>query len=250
LSLFAYLELDSSPRIIFRVKEKRDAQGMKIVSIKRVGSNSIFLSGLGSTSLCIGFMIGASSTPVVAVIVPVLFGLVTTSIGLFQNHDLKISSNESEASTLADGLAAKQKQAGLLLIVFSMFYMIGLGAGIGARVGEWHRIFTKSVKIDASSKRMFPWEGNIKEQPKSIENTLNWICLQEKLIEMGYTHEQVKNLYMTVLARDISVTNDALYSSCFGTPSSSEKTKKDDSSAQKQFESSKPSFPVLMPAPR
>lgn len=219
------------------------------MSTKRIGSNLIFLSGLGSTSLCIGFMIGASSTPVVAVIVPVLFGLVTTSIGLFQNHDLKISSNESEVSKLVDGLASKQKQAGLILIVFSMSYMIGLGSGIGARVGEWHRIFIKSTKIDASPKRLFPWEGNIKEQPKSIENTLNWICLQEKLIKMGYTHEQVKKLYMTSLSRDLSTTNDALYSSCFGTSSSSEKNVKDDSSAQKQFESSKPALPVLMPAP-
>lgn len=182
-------------------------------------SSVIFLSGVGLTTFCVSFMIGASSTPVVAIVVPTVFGLVTSSIGLLQNHLPKGEVNTHGEPDSSDGLGTKQRRVGSLLITFSVFYLLGLGTGIGARIGEWHRIFSRNTQISTFAKRTFPWEGTTTEQPKSVANTLNWICFQEKLIAMGYTLEQVKMLYSKSEDKNISSLNSSFYSNCFGVSS-------------------------------
>jgi hypothetical protein len=187
---------------------------------KRSNLNIVFLSGIGLIAFCIGFMIGVSSSPVLAVIFPSIFGLATTSIGLIQRKESKDTSIENIESQNTD---FNQKQIGLLLIIFSISYFLGLFMGVGTRIGEWHQVFYKAEKKE------FPWSNSKIKQPTTLANTLNWICLQEKLIEGGYKSEQIRKLYIDSQDTNFLPVSPSFYSNCFG---SSSDIKKDSSEPQ------------------
>jgi hypothetical protein len=187
---------------------------------KKNNSNIIFLSGIGLTASCIGFMIGVSSSPVVATIVPSIFALATAFIGLIQKKE---SQSESIQDIKFQDIEFNQKQVGLLLFVFSIAYFLGIILGIGTRIGEWHQVFYKPESKE------FPWNNSKKKQPTNIANTLSWICLQERLLEKGYKSDQIRKLYDDSHDTNFLPMNPIFYSNCFALPSD---TKKETSMSQ------------------
>lgn len=190
-----------------------------------------FLTGVGITAFCIGFMIGASSTPIVAVIVPTIFGLVTGSLGLLQEKKASEMTEFDKYNSFES--TTKKDEIGQFLILFSLSYMAGLGMGIAARVGEWQRVFLSKgngVDMVENPTKTFPWEGlyepgNMEKIGSNFADALNWICLQEKLLEIGYTPEQIKSLQQMPLrldAYDMYPGGNPFYMYCFGSSAASE----------------------------
>ncbi|MDD1780954.1 hypothetical protein LRP49_07030 [Enterovibrio sp. ZSDZ35] len=170
--------------------------------------NSIpLIIGLSITGLSVGYMVGGSATPVVSIVIPLIFGLVVTGFGLLQPYkalkDLPegIAGNQELAATLIDKMeqnaASVKRTLGTTLIFFSLFYLIGTLVGTTARTQQW---------FAPPKEPTFPWKT---EAPKNIKVALDWITLQSSLKSLGYSDEQIEQLYTIQLHELESARNDA-----------------------------------------
>jgi hypothetical protein len=163
-----------------------------------------FSLGMMLLSLLLGFMTGASSSPVAGVAITSVFGVAVTVLALFQRFSIEkkldlitlpSTSEEGEQadfSTALTNLANLEQQIhdslnsiGKFLILFVISFSFGIFIGSQVRVSEW-------PKQDTGAKK-FPW--TIKKAPKLAENALDWIVVQEQLLKLGYTEEQIRELY-------------------------------------------------------
>jgi hypothetical protein len=184
----------------------------------RHGQQTLWLGlGVGSIALVVGYMVGASSTPIVSVAVPAVFGLVITAVGFLRSTGIEekisalkktldraaIASNSaneaekvsSDPSTQIDSLLASVRQElsvtperlGKVLVFFTVFYIVGLSFGTYARIAQ---IFSPPTP------RHLPWAdvANIR-RPPTAEDAIDWIGVQEQLLALGYSQAQVSELY-------------------------------------------------------
>ena len=168
--------------------------------------------GIGSIALVVGYMVGASSTPVVSVAAPAVFGLVITAVGLLGggSADKKLDalkelltraktttgeapegvSLEQVGATLASvrqELSLQAARLGKMLVVFALFYVLGLSFGTYARVTN---LYAPHVS------RRLPWDGaDAAGRPPTPADAIDWINLQEQLLALGYTQEQIADIY-------------------------------------------------------
>jgi hypothetical protein len=158
----------------------------------------VLFVGLGLVAASIGYMVGASHTPVMNVAVPVVFGLVVMTFVLLQRHgqrselEARLESDETAVgqmppetvtmlTALAEELRAAPRRLGVALIVCSLCYM---AAAIGGSVVNWP---------GQQEPRPFPWPHG--DPPQNATTALEWISLQEGLLSLGYSVEQVLQLY-------------------------------------------------------
>lgn len=202
---------------------------------KRFG-NIIFLIGLALTTACVGFMVGASETPVAGIIIPAIFGVVASLLGAVQRTQLlqaiqdrrKSADQESDKAAqnnLADILEDFEKtslRVGIALIVFALAYFTSLITGIAFRVSRWHEVFLPSSPVIAAAastpapietEKSFPWPED--EIFSDAEIALNWLCFQELLIFAGYSHERVQTLYAQYHNANLTLPSQ-FYTRCFG----------------------------------
>lgn len=169
-----------------------------------VKSGSLWIGlGLSLFSATLGLLVGASQTPVAGVLVTALFGVVVAAIGLFDNRNVaaKLDALKSElsrlsisgerfdeeriSSTLGRALVPDSARVGKLLFFFSVFFLLGMLGGALLRVNAWPS--RKRVALE------FPWSPQTK--PTMPYNALDWIVIQDSLLKMGYSEEQVSQLY-------------------------------------------------------
>lgn len=162
---------------------------------------------IGLLALVIGYMVGASSTPVAGVALPLVFGLVVSAVGLLQRQNaleqlkalvpqLKDTKDASATQTLQkqvaiieDDVKNAPRLVGLGLIIFVLLY--GLGLWLGAYVRNSGIL---AVAITP------PWiESELEEQldndPLTADMGLSWISLSQKLRLAGVSNEVIQELY-------------------------------------------------------
>lgn len=166
-----------------------------------------FLIGISSLSILLGFLTGASSSPVAGVVITSAFGLVAAVFGLY--HKISIekklelinlsnqrdnaqdqSETEYESANrnyenIEPSFYVSLNKVGQLLAVFSVMFLVGLSCGISIRIGDW---LAPSIKI-----KQLPWVGS--NEPTQTESAIDWVIVQEKLLRLGYSEEQVKIIY-------------------------------------------------------
>ena len=160
-------------------------------------TKSLFV-GLGLVAASIGYMVGASHTPVMNVAVPVVFGLVVMTFGLLQRQgqrsELQALLEPDEPArgqmppetvtmltALSEELRAAPRRLGVALIVCSLCYMAAaFGGSVVSRPGQ-------------QGPRPLPWPQG--DPPQNATTALEWISLQEGLLSLGYSVEQVLQLY-------------------------------------------------------
>jgi len=127
--------------------------------------------GYFSLSLCLGMILGASNTPVAGTFLTALFGLMGTVIGSQYLHDRSKSLPLSQSSI----------GVGMMLV----------SAGIvsGILLGE---IYRNSSHAQEKS-RLLPWGAM--EAPQNTYEALDWIEVQDRLENKGYTPTQIQALY-------------------------------------------------------
>jgi hypothetical protein len=86
----------------------------------------VLFVGIALGGLIAGFMIGASSSPVVAAVIPALLSGIVSALALI----FKSPSTEPQSRNLPNIL-------GLILIAFFAPYSLGLGCGILVKTHEW-----------------------------------------------------------------------------------------------------------------
>ncbi len=172
--------------------------------MRTVKSDSLWTGlGLSLFSATLGLLVGASQTPVAGVLVTALFGVVVATIGLFDNRKiatkldalrpelsrLSISGErfdeEKIASVLGQSLVPDSARVGKLLFFFSAFFLLGMVGGALLRVNAWPTPKSAAIR--------FPWSPQT--APTMPYNALDWLVIQDSLLKMGYSEEQVRLLY-------------------------------------------------------
>lgn len=161
-------------------------------------STFVLLLGISAIAAPLGFMVGGSATPVVGIILPAIFGLVVTAVSLYptkfpSKEQLEIFTELQKNELLTQYLELiKDQQSkaplkiGLILIVFGVVYQLGAITGITARTHQW---FLPEQKVAPK----FPW--SLSKTPVSTATAFEWITLQSGLLTLGYTNEQISELY-------------------------------------------------------
>ena len=169
-----------------------------------MASYCVLLLGIASIAGPVGYMVGGSATPVVAVALPALFGIAATAVGLLQPR-LGLKEKAELLAALRDTPGALEQLArwktpasavhmrmGLALLVFGVSYLSGSIIGTTARTRGW---FAPPIPVRRAD---FPWTpdgtGEL-SQPSTIEEALTWITLQHRLLDMGYRKDDVVALY-------------------------------------------------------
>lgn len=143
--------------------------------------------GASSTAIALGYMVGASNSPVVASVVPAGFALVVAALGLLQGRGHRTASGDHEGNISQPeipklGSASGIRPLGITLTVFALTY---LGATI---VGT--QIRTLTLATDSAP---FPWTQ--KNRPTKTQTALEWLVVQKRLVAYGYTVDQVRQVY-------------------------------------------------------
>lgn len=125
--------------------------------------------GFFSISFVFGYLIGASNSPVVGAFLTAIIGLIGVVLG--GKYFVEIT----------DKLAVK-KYVGLSLL------LIASGIIAGEITGEAFRYNWRF-----SSDKPFPWNGS--NPPRSTYEALDWIMVQNRLLDLGYTNDQINVLY-------------------------------------------------------
>jgi hypothetical protein len=155
--------------------------------------------GIASIAVVLGYMVGASSTPVVGVVIPIIFGLAVTALGFFSSSSIErklkevrelIKENNSleipqSLSHFSSDLKKMPNQLGKLLLIFTLFYAFGLMTGTKARINEWF------IPV---RERQLPWTASGRVPPTAAD-AVDWIALQEELIHLGYSRGHIDHLY-------------------------------------------------------
>jgi hypothetical protein len=168
--------------------------------------NFWLFSGVASLALCIGYMVAASDTSIASVAVPAVFGLIVTAFGLVSGAtaEKKLEEVKEIVSNLNDKVAGEtvaalqtsliafrsdlgkvSESVGKLLIVFTLFYAIGLLVGAQVRI---RRLLSPDMNA-----RLLPWHNTA--APPTTAEAMDWISVQEQLLAMGYSRQQIADLY-------------------------------------------------------
>ena len=140
--------------------------------------------GIACLAALLGFLVGASESPVAGIAITATFGIVATVL----STKLSSSALDPNSQKSRDFTAVHLTQLGRILIIFSVLFASGLAVGIAARL--------KFNETDAPS---LPWEG--KQAPRSAKQAVDWIIVNNKLRGMGYSQKQVMEIYELEVAR-------------------------------------------------
>ena len=149
-----------------------------------------FIAGIVSLGLLLGFLVGASHTPVAGVAITATFGLLAAVFALHQKATVEKAlvfkqDLVKQLDELQPRITSALNTLGRTLFVFALAFGIGLAFGIYLRLAQPFG----ANKPPAT----FPWEGSM--EPISSKSAIDWILVQEKLRIMGYGDNQIKALY-------------------------------------------------------
>jgi len=141
------------------------------------------IAGIAALSAVMGLFIGASNSPITGLMITGLFGIIASLFGLGASKKKDEVSSASPVPPL--------QTIGQLMIVFSIFVLLG------AFAGERYRLHEKTTD------KFLVWTG--KPAPTSTYEALDWIAVTETLTAKGYAPSQVDSLY-TIRLRELSDT--------------------------------------------
>lgn len=158
----------------------------------------ILLMGIACVGAALGYMVGGSASPVVAVAVPAIFGLVVTALSLMQGAKpsseifdlIKALGKRADAVPEVIDFRNKARSAparlGFSLIIFSVSFIFFATFGADARINN--------TLVSKPAAPTFPWAQSVTKPPNIIA-ALEWLALQGRLNELGYDDTRIKELY-------------------------------------------------------
>ena len=151
--------------------------------------------GLATAGLACGFLISASTTPVLAAAFPIIGGVLTAGAAFYQNK----STNDSLAAlkglqeraqvelgkeVLANG-KIDARTTGIGMTVFFLFLLGGIAMGASMRNGQWFR---------PAEQEFYPVWSNMTRHPATQEEALEDMRLFQLLRSGGMKHEDAIDL--------------------------------------------------------
>lgn len=126
-------------------------------------------AGIFGISLLIGYLIGASNSPVVGAFITAVIGFAGVAVGA--KHLAPEGRTQSVSSF-----------TGMLLLILAGGIFAGEIGGEAFRRG-W--LF--------GQERQFLWDS--RNQPEETREAIDWLVVAEKLSNLGYTHAQIVDIY-------------------------------------------------------
>lgn len=159
----------------------------------------LLVLGIGLVGAVVGFMVGASDTPVVGTVIPVVFGVITAALAVIGRSPLplakelvELANNQGWQDRAQELLDTELRRArgtplkfGVVLVVFAVLYAAGSFAGVQARTNAW--LLPRPVPAP------FPWNGA--KAPGTVERALEWLTVAQSLRAAGYSDEHIQDLY-------------------------------------------------------
>ena len=144
-----------------------------------------FAFGVSAIAALLGFLVGASESPVAGIALTAAFGLVASAISLkFKTSAGEIERSDAPKLAAAGSMSTESLQAlGLILFLFAITFAVGLGAGVASRL-SYHK---------ATPETAFPWQGL--DAPKTAKKAVDWILVRKRLRDLGYTDTQIQSIY-------------------------------------------------------
>ena len=148
--------------------------------------DSVWLGvGVACTAAAIGYMVGASNSPVVGSVVPAAFGLLTIAFAVPR----RVAPSEKPDGATPEALAALgPRSVGILLTVFATAYLGSALTGSAVRTWPARPIHTP-----------FPWTNST--APADHIGAIQWLVVQKRLLAYGYTPDQIQELYTKIPPR-------------------------------------------------
>jgi len=155
---------------------------------------ALFALGLCLVAAFLGFMAGLSESPVAGIAITAIFGALSAAIAAHQKFaerlggtvDATSASNGTPSAKLAS-FKRYFRSLGLLLTVFAVSFARGLGAGIKVRLAS----------APPPQSLAAPWKGL--SMPSTPLKAIDWMIVQRKLLDIGYSEEQVRTIYVLEL---------------------------------------------------
>jgi hypothetical protein len=171
-----------------------------------LGSRIWAILGLGFISVLLGFLVGASNSPVAGVTLTALAGLLGPIVAIATLRQRERSSarrnlvpegdhNETGTNALSrleeEDFWRVGAALGKAAVIFSVMFLAGVLLGATVRYSGFPRVRTT---------REFPWNvADSAEAPRTPEEALLWLGLQRSLEDRDYTPEQIQFLYKLAL---------------------------------------------------
>jgi hypothetical protein len=152
-----------------------------------------FVFGVVSLATLLGFLVGASSSPVAGVGVTAGFGVIAAALAYMQSSSVggaapDAGKNADKAARARSLSVATLNSVGQVLTVFSLAFAVGLAVGVCTR-----------KKHDAHHNPIaFPWAGAA--APTDPQDAVDWVLVQQHLRRMGYADGQISEIYGVWLA--------------------------------------------------
>ena len=150
-----------------------------------------FATGIACLATLLGFLVGASESPVAGIALTATFGIVATGLALHQRAAGESPADLPKVAGVVPGegnLNRALRSLGVVLVTFSLTF------GIGLSVGVYTKLKSHEVQLEAS----LPWQGL--QPPTSARKAIDWILVRKRLREHGYSDPQIVELYKIDLA--------------------------------------------------
>jgi hypothetical protein len=158
-----------------------------------------FLLGLSALAFVVGFLVGASASPVAGIAISALFGIVATAVTMYRRTVVQHNGSSAPSQTQSGRTIATPSVVGPLGTIFLAF-AVALASGIGLG------IYLRVVKPAHTYQKHFVWRG--RQAPPNIRAALDWAVVGDRLAQMGYSQKDIVGLYElylnSVLAQDAS----------------------------------------------
>jgi len=163
---------------------------------------SWFAIGLALLAAIMGFLVGASHSPVAGVTITAAFGLAIPIFNVLNNKPAPVTAaSEGQpipapgATQTTSALGPKELATiGKILTVFCVMFVLGLSLGAYSRVQDWPHVQLPP--------QQFPWKDTT-QMPKESRYALDWIVVRARLHGMGYTDQQIQSLYSALKGAEI-----------------------------------------------
>ena len=149
--------------------------------------------GISSLACLLGFLVGASESPVAGLAITATFGIFATCFALYDRIMLSKKSKANEQAESKEKISAKElmafRQIGVSFIAFTLLFSLGMGTGI----------YVKFQITKHPIQKGLPWAD---KPPKSARDAIDWILVREELIALGYTEAQISSIYLLYAKQD------------------------------------------------
>ncbi|MCH8980064.1 MAG: hypothetical protein IH945_12605 [Armatimonadetes bacterium] len=149
--------------------------------------------GLTATSGTLGYLVGGSVSSETGVLVSSFLPLMALALGIFGGKQLVAAKKKGEAEGSAPGGHGPRPEVavglGIAMAVMAFSF-------IGLAKFRAHRILDKlqMERIERSSR--LAWSQAGADLPPTTEEAMKWLILEDELYELGYTNEQVMQVYL------------------------------------------------------